>query len=150
MLKQLLIAAIILLFTACWAEKQAATPIVKQDGERIIGFGAGGGIAGHYGNYYLYNNGKLTYNEGFPQAEPVAKEEYNVNQKQVDSLFREIDKISIKTLDFNYPSNMSYFLALKEMDKTYTITWGGDKHPPDNVEKLYDKLNEIATKVRIK
>jgi len=105
-----------------------------------ITFGSGGGVAGIFNEYTLFQNGALYQKEGQTEVYNLLKK---VNKNQAKQIFKTMTDLNLLDVKFDQPGNMSYFLKYKHKDKTHNITWSDGGQPNDNVKTIYQILNSF-------
>lgn len=110
--------------------------------QSMIRFGSGGGFTGFYTNYMLMEDGRL-----FKQADPdkVVVWMQKVSASTRKSCFARVDSLGLKTLDFQQPGNMTYFIDVVEQGTHHEVSWGDGKsraHP--EILRLYEDLMALT------
>jgi len=136
----ILILATLFLFQYCKSSKY--TP--EDYPAKQITFGSGGGFAGTYTHYYLFDNGQLFTNS---TADKTYKKLKKVKKAQVTQIFRNFEVMNMKSYQVNDPGNMSYYMEFKEKESSHKIQWGGNNQKLNkNVQTIYDILMSLTKK----
>lgn len=109
---------------------------------RQIVFGSGGGFAGTYNHFYLFENGQLFKNSS---TNPNFVKVKTIKKKQVSQLFDNYDNLHFENIKINDPGNMSFYVEFKTKDKSHKMLWGGNNKTIDpNVKTVYDILMKYS------
>ena len=110
--------------------------------EGQIVFGSGGGFAGTYNHYYLFENGELFKNSTIDTSYQKVKK---LKKAQTSQLFSNYEFLRLKDYSFNEPGNMSYYIHFKNKDINHKIQWGSTTEQVDrNVENFYKTLMKFT------
>jgi hypothetical protein len=122
-----------LLFVGC-----APANLTKTGLDRIE-FGSGGGFTGKYQTYVIdCKENTLLNSDGTPKRK--------LDKQEVKALTQMLKETDFSKVDFDHPSNLSYFLHFQGSFTT-KITWGDPNHPaPEKAKELYKKLMEFVKK----
>lgn len=115
---------------------------------RSLIFGNGGGFAGTVTSYTLRDNGGLFRGVATgPDEVPVT----SLDERLTEQMFRNYDQQKFGEMDLNEPSNLYFFVKMKEKDGSmHNITWS-DRMGPTNLKIFYKTLIDLAaTKTVIK
>ncbi len=130
----------ILILSVCLLIQNCKTTAYTPDDypENQIIFGSGGGFAGTYNYYYLFENGELYKNSTTDEKYLKVKK---VKKNQVKQVFNNYDLLKLKDYTFNDPGNISYFIHFKNKEVDHKIQWGGGNEVIDkNVDTMYKIL----------
>ncbi len=109
---------------------------------RQIVFGSGGGFAGTYNHFYLFENGELYKNSSTDAAYKKVKK---LKKQQVAQLFNNYEKMGLKDYKINDPGNMSFYVEFKIGDNNHKMLWGGTNETVDpNVKTIYSILTRFT------
>ena len=107
-----------------------------------ITFGNGGGFAGTYTNYYLFENGQLFRNT---TAKPDFEKVKKVKARTVKQIFNNYKTFQLKDYQFNNPGNMTYYIEHKQAGHSHKIQWGGNNEKVDQkVETIFKILMNLT------
>lgn len=115
------------------------TPDDYPDGQII--FGSGGGFAGLYHHYYVFENGQIFKNSSDNAAYQKVK---TIKKSQVKQLFNNYETFGLEQISLNDPGNLTYYLHFKKDAIDKKLTWGGNNEEvPNNVKTTYQILNNL-------
>ena len=107
-----------------------------------IQFGSGGGFAGTYHHFYLFENGELYKNSTTDKTYQKVKK---VKKSQVTQIFNNYELLGLKNYKLNDPGNISYYIHFKNKGLDHKIQWGGNNEQVDkNVETIYNILTGLS------
>lgn len=132
-----LVIATIFIFNSCKTTEYSPDDYPNQ---QII-FGSGGGFAGTYTDYHLFENGmlfkKISTDTTYQKVKRLKKDE-------VTQIFKNFEVLNLQNYKLNDPGNMNYYMEFKTKDGGYKIHWGGNNQPVDtNVKTIYQILNNF-------
>ncbi len=128
-----LILSAVFLFQYCKSGKY--TPDDYPDAQIV--FGSGGGFAGTYNNYYLFENGVIFKNSTSDKAFKKVKK---IKKEEARQIFNNFETFNLKDYNFNDPGNLNYFLELKTKEGNHKIQWGGSQEVDGKVKTIYQIL----------
>jgi len=132
--------ASLFLFQYCKSGKY--TPEDYPDAQ--IMFGSGGGFAGTYNHYYLFENGELFKNS---TAKPAFEKVKKVKKSVAKQIFNNYKTFKFQEYQLDDPGNMSYYMEYKNGDNKHKIQWGGNNQKIDpNVQTIYKILTNLTKK----
>ncbi len=142
---QLLFMVLILIgFSQCKSAKEVTAPTLsgntapfEYDGRLII-FGTGGGFAGKIQQWTLFDDGILMAGQTVENRANGQK----VEQRVVDQMFHLYDEHGFGELQLNEPSNLYFFLKMKDKDGLHNLVWGDKKIPI--LSKYHHTLYQLA------
>ena len=101
-------------------------------------FGSRGGVTGVFKEFTLLENGQLFLSRGVGKE---VKELTRRNRGETNRIFRTAAELSLGTLKFSHPGNVTSYLVLKNPKKTNEISWGDPGFPPPaGIKEFYDHL----------
>lgn len=107
-----------------------------------IHFGSGGGFAGTYTHYYLFENGELFTNS---TTDKNYKKIKKIKKNQVSQIFSNYEFLKLDEYNLDEPGNMTYYIRFKNNKNDHKIQWGGNNIQVDkNVEIMYKVLTGLA------
>jgi hypothetical protein len=136
----ILIISSLLFFQYC--KTTSYTPDDYPAGQII--FGSGGGFAGTYNHYYLFENGALYKNSTVDTSFQKVKK---IKKNQTTQIFSNYEFLNLKDYSMDEPGNMTYYIHFKNKDINHKIQWGGTNEQVDKkVETMYGILMKLAGK----
>lgn len=133
-----LLLASLFVFQYCKSSKY--TPEDYPDAQIV--FGSGGGFAGTYKHFYLFENGQLFKNS---TAKPDFEKVKKVKKSVAKQVFNNYETFKLKDYQLNDPGNMSYYIEYKKGGEQHKIQWGGNNQDVDpNIETIYKILNNLT------
>lgn len=136
-MKYFIAAALFGLFVYCTGSKE-----INRTGETIK-FGKGGGFAGTYENYVLYQNGFLIKTiDGQERVKDIKK----IEQNQCDVLFNKMRSLNIKNLKYVEPGNMSNYIEVEVEGGVNRIVWNahGETEIPEDLIAYFEVLLSLV------
>ena len=87
--------------------------------------GHGGGVTGATTQYIIEGNGAVTKTYGMPTAKMDSTIMSKLSMERLKQVHEGLDSLKLKEVSFNYPGNMSWFIAIEQGDSLQNkITWG--------------------------
>ncbi len=103
-----------------------------------LSIGSSGGVTGMMKEYVLLKNGKLFLSNGITGD---WKEVKILKKSTTREIFTKAEELGISTLKFKHPGNMTYYLILKQPERSNEIKWGESGiAPPEGIPAFYDYL----------
>ena len=137
---------VLLLSIALFLQNCKSTTYTPDDyPEGQIIFGSGGGFAGLYNHYYVFENGQIFKNSSDDANYQKVK---SVKKSQVKQLFNNYETLGLSQISLDDPGNMTYYIHFKKGEINKKFTWGGNHEEiPGGIETIYQILNNMI-KVR--
>lgn len=111
--------------------------------EKQIRWGNGGGFTGKESQYILLENGQIF------AGGATAKALDGTRRAKAKKLFKTMEKIGLKSLEFQYPGNTYKYIEVVDGGKTRRIVWGDSQHIVSaDVQDFYQKLSELVAQAK--
>ena len=107
--------------------------------------GHGGGITGATTQYTIKGDGQVTKTHGMPSSKMDTTLMSKLSAERLKQVHEGLDSLKLKEISFNYPGNMSWFIAIEVEDSLQNrITWGvpNEKKVDEAVKKYHNTLLE--------
>ena len=139
----ILFFAVFGLIVSCKSNKDV---VMEKSEMKSISFGSGGGFAGAFTQYKLYESGLIEKQES---AKAPFLTVNTVEKDVCEQLFNSVKSLDLITKKINDPGNMYYFLKVHDGQSMVDFQWGGVNEKVDPVIKNYYNLLTSLAKRKV-